>query len=206
MLSAILLNNYFRGFLSTLMFTHFLYFYTHNFARMPFAKADINDVEELNQLVNAAYRGDTSRKGWTTEADLLDGSRINAQTIAAYINNSGVTILKYVNDKGQLKACVYLEVKTDKIYLGMLTVSPELQAAGIGRQLLEKAEEFARSRQIYIISMTVISTRAALIAWYMRRGYTATGEVLPFHTGPEFGIPRVPIELMVMEKHLSLPV
>lgn len=188
------------------MFTHILYFYIHNFAGMPFAKADINDADDLNALVNSAYRGDTSRKGWTTEADLLDGSRIDAQTIAAYINNPQVTILKYVNDKGQLKACVYLEVKADKIYLGMLTVSPELQAAGIGRQLLQKAEEFARSRQVYIISITVISARAELIAWYMRRGYAATGAVLPFHTEPKFGIPRVPVELMVMEKQLSLPV
>lgn len=170
---------------------------------MPVTKATLTDAAELNTLVNSAYRGDSSKKGWTTEADLLDGSRIDVETLEEYLKNPDVSILKYTEEDGIIKGCIYLEDKGDKLYLGMLCISPVLQAGGLGRMLLHEAEAFAQSKNIAVITMTVISTRAELIDWYKRRGYAVTGEVLPFHTEVKFGIPHNPIELIVLEKKLN---
>lgn len=172
---------------------------------MPVTLATLNDVSELTKLVNKAYRGDSSKKGWTTEAHLLDGNRIDEETITGYFTTPGVHILKSKDDnEDQIKGCVYLQEKDDQLYLGMLSVDPELQAGGIGRRLLHEADAFALSLNIKTIGITVISTRVELINWYQRRGYKATGVILPFHVEKKFGIPRGKIELLVMEKRLKL--
>ncbi|QQL50356.1 hypothetical protein [Mucilaginibacter ginkgonis] len=84
-------------------------------------------------LVNSAYRGDSSKIGWTCESHLLDGTRVDLETMTGYLLDTNVTILKYVDDSSKINGCVYLEVKGDFLYLGMLTVSPWEQAKGIGR-------------------------------------------------------------------------
>ncbi|WP_229369986.1 GNAT family N-acetyltransferase [Fibrivirga algicola] len=160
------------------------------------------DIPALNRLVNSAYRGDNSRKGWTTEADLLDGIRTTEASLAEQFTNPNATILRYVKD-GQLLGCVYLEQKDDVLYLGMLTVSPELQAGGLGRQLLEAAEDYARDRHCRAITMTVISQRTELLAWYERRGYRRTGITHPFPDDPErFGTPKQPLAFIELEKEI----
>jgi len=170
---------------------------------MPISQATITDAAELTALVNGAYRGESSRKGWTTEAHLLDGIRIDEQTMAGYFQADNITILKYTNDEGAILACVYLEKHNNgRLYLGMLSVLPTLQANGIGRQLLHEAEIWATRLGCETIFMTVITTRLELIGWYKRRGYRDTGKREPFHEGTRFGIPREPIELMVLEKEV----
>ncbi|GAB4020291.1 GNAT family N-acetyltransferase [Spirosoma migulaei] len=159
------------------------------------------DIPALDKLVNSAYRGESSKKGWTTEADLLGGIRTDAQGLLIMLHNPNATILKY-EAEGQLLGCVYLEKKGDELYLGMLTVSPEAQAGGIGKQLLAVAEKRAFTQQCRAISMTVITARHELIAWYERRGYQPTGETKPFPNDPSFGLPKQPLEFMVMEKVL----
>ena len=171
---------------------------------MPISKATLNDVPALAVLVNTAYRGKESLKGWATEAHLLDGIRIDEETLRGYFDNPAITMLKYTNETGQLEGCVYLEVKQEKLYLGMLCVYPHLQDKGIGRKLLQAAEEHAQAFSCEAITMTVISSRESLIEWYERRGYAKTGEVLPFHEGTRFGIPREQIQLLVLEKQLKL--
>jgi len=169
---------------------------------MPIIKAARPDISELNILVNSAYRGETSKLGWTTEANLLDGIRIDEETLQGYFNNPNVIILKNVNERGQITGCVYLENKTPKLYIGMFSVSPLLQNEGIGRNLLLAAEAYANQLSCTTLTMTVISTRTELIAWYQRRGFSATGEVQPFHEGTKFGVPKQAIELIVMEKNI----
>ncbi len=161
------------------------------------------DIPALDKLVNSAYRGDSSKKGWTTEADLLDGLRTNPDSLKKMIDEPGAVILKYSDESGSLLACVYLKVKQNKLYLGMLTVSPELQSKGIGKQLLAAAENYAKEKNCQAITMTVISVRHELIAWYERHGYRATGETEPFPTDPEFGLPKTPIHFIVMEKPIA---
>ncbi|MDN3584465.1 GNAT family N-acetyltransferase [Mucilaginibacter flavus] len=169
---------------------------------MPITKATLADVPELNILINSAYRGEGSKKGWTTESDLIDGIRIDEPMLMEYLNNDAITILKYVNDEGKIIGTVYLEVKGDRLYLGMFSVSPTLQNGGVGRALIEEAEVVAKQLGLHIISMTVIRSRTELISWYERRGYTFTGEIQPFHDHGRFGEPKALIELIVMEKSI----
>src|SRR5262245_55189865 len=96
--------------------------------------ADRNDVQDLVKLVNSAYRGEGSKKGWTTEADLLAGDlRTDEPTLTRMMTAPDSVFLKYRNDEGVIEGCVYLQKRGDKLYLGMLSVSPELQARGIGK-------------------------------------------------------------------------
>jgi len=162
--------------------------------------ATMADIPSLVVLVNSAYRGEGAKKGWTTEADLLDGIRTDASSLTAMLNKTGATMLLYRNNEGLLAGCVYLEQQPDTVYLGMLTVSPLLQAGGIGKQLLQAAEDFAKRNGVDNISMTVISVRHELIAWYERHGYAKTGETKPFPTDPAFGIPKQPLEFIAMKK------
>ncbi|MCS3737313.1 GNAT family N-acetyltransferase [Mucilaginibacter dorajii] len=167
---------------------------------MPITKATLADVPELNVLINSAYRGEGSKKGWTTETDLIDGIRIDEPMLVDYLNNDAITILKYVNNEGRIIGTVYLEVKGDRLYLGMFSVSPTLQNGGVGRALIEEAEVVAKQLGLRTISMTVIRSRKELISWYERRGYIFTGEIQPFHDHGRFGSPKTLIELIVMEK------
>jgi len=167
---------------------------------MPITKATLSDVPELYILINSAYRGETSKKGWTTEANLLDGLRIDEATLTGYFENPNIVILKNTDEAGQITGSVYLEVRKPKLYVGMFSVSPLLQNKGIGRDLLLAAETYAKQFNCHTLTMTVISTRHELISWYERRGFKATGEILPFHHDKKFGEPKQPIELIVLEK------
>jgi ribosomal protein S18 acetylase RimI-like enzyme len=166
-------------------------------------EANPSDIAELVRLINSAYRGEGAKKGWTTEADLLDGTRTDEHNLIGLLNDPSSVILKYSNQQGKIEACVNLQKKDNKLYLGMLTVSPELQGAGIGKQLLSAADEYAKKNSCAAIFMTVISVRSELIAWYERHGYKKTGEVKPFPVGEEFGIQKQPLEMIVMEKSIA---
>ncbi len=166
------------------------------------SKAIVEDAPELDHLVNSAYRGDSSRQGWTTEADLLDGTRTDAAAIAELIKTPGTTILKYV-EENKILGCVELRNQDGRLYLGMLTVRPYLQGKGIGKILLTAAEEEAGRQQCPSIFMTVISVRQELIDWYVRHGYQPTGERKPFaFNDPRFGQPKMKLEFIVLEKKL----
>ena len=164
--------------------------------------ADLEDAHQLSNLVNSAYRGDSSRRGWTTEADLLDGTRTDAKAIEELLVKPHTEILKYVDDAGIL-GCVELERKGDHMYLGMLTVHPDLQGKGIGKQLLKAAEEEGRKQGCSAIFMNVISVRNELIDWYVRHGYYDTGQRKPFEVpDSRWGIPKMDLEFAVLEKKL----
>ena len=164
--------------------------------------ATIEDVEALHHLVHSAYRGESSKKGWTSEADLLGGIRTTEKALLENFQTPKTSIFKY-SEEGKILGCVRLVEKENSIYLGMLTVSPDLQGGGIGKKLLKYAETFAQKKGINKIEMTVISVRLELIAWYERHGYKKTGEVKPFPMNdPNFGEPKQHLEFIVMEKEL----
>jgi ribosomal protein S18 acetylase RimI-like enzyme len=162
----------------------------------------IADTEELIKLVNSAYRGDSSKKGWTTEADLLDGIRTDESAIRSQLERPGASMLVAKNSTNQLLGCVYLQAQGFHLYLGMLTVAPDLQGGGLGKQLLAAGEAYGRSIGCSSVVMTVIDVRHELIDWYKRRGYNPTGEIKPFPSDPSFGIPKQPLQFMIMEKRL----
>lgn len=156
------------------------------------ARAIREDLAPLHQLVERAYRGDSARQGWTHEADLLDGQRTDAATLAAMLDDPRQRIL-VVRDGAAVIGCVAVtDQGNDTCYLGLLAVDPARQADGLGRRLITAAEETGRrdfgARRI---EMTVIIQRPTLIAWYERRGYRLTGERRPFpHGDTRFGVPR----------------
>ena len=166
-------------------------------------KATIEDVSLLNTLINSAYRGESSKKGWTTEANILKGLRTTEQELTETIQNTKNTILKFT-DNNQIIGCVLLVEKEQELYLGMLTVSPELQNSGVGKKLLQQAEIHALELGLPKIIMTVISVRDELISWYKRNGYVDTGSREPFPVSDvHIPITEVPLEFIVLEKRVS---
>ncbi|TGE21309.1 GNAT family N-acetyltransferase [Hymenobacter aquaticus] len=160
------------------------------------------DIPELVSFVNSVYRGETSRQGWTTEAHLLDGPRIDADALAEMLQAPGAVLLMGRTEAGELVGSVYLQLQAEAMYLGMLSVRPTRQGGGIGRLLLEAAHAHARELGCTRMKITVIAVRHELLAWYERQGYQRTGETVPFPTDPRFGIPRQPLTLLVLEKPL----
>ncbi|GAB3349832.1 GNAT family N-acetyltransferase [Micromonospora halotolerans] len=151
------------------------------------------DVAALVDLVESAYRGERSRAGWTTEADLLAGQRTDPDMVAEAVSSPAGTVL-VVEDGTEIVACCHLERRDDHVYFGMFAVAPGRQGGGLGRDLLAEAERHARERwHSGEMRMTVITQREDLIAWYERRGYVRTGELSPFPYGDErFGVPLRP--------------
>jgi ribosomal protein S18 acetylase RimI-like enzyme len=163
-------------------------------------KATFEDVSNLNQLVNSAYRGESSRKGWTTEANILEGKRITEAELIEIIEDNKNTILKY-SENDQIIGCVLLIEKKEELYLGMLSVSPDIQNSGIGKKLMQQAEIQASELGLSKVVMTVISVREELISWYKRIGYVDTGAREPFPAGDVYiNISEKPLEFIVLEK------
>lgn len=162
-----------------------------------------SDIPMLLQLVNSAYRGEPSRRGWTTEADLLAGDiRTDAADLAALMARPDAVILKAADETGNLSGCVFLEKRGDRLYLGMLSVWPELQGQGIGKILLQAAEERARRLGCRAVYMRVLTPRHELLAWYERHGYRPTGEYEPYNAPPKYGVPQQVLEFAILEKAL----
>jgi ribosomal protein S18 acetylase RimI-like enzyme len=164
------------------------------------------DLEAIAGLINAAYRGAPSRRGWTSEAELIEGARTDAAELAALIRPEA-SVLLVIRGNHSLNGCVHLERRErGTSYLGMLSVRPSMQGSLIGRQLLSAAERFAREHfGATRIELTVLEQREELIAWYERRGYTRTGETRPFPYGsPGLGRPaRDDLRFLVMERRLA---
>ncbi|MFC9285531.1 GNAT family N-acetyltransferase [Streptomyces sp. NPDC057052] len=156
-----------------------------------FREAADADVDALVALVESAYRGDSSRAGWTTEADILQGQRTDPEGVREIIKSPDARVLTVERD-GRIVACCQLEHRGEHAYFGMFAVSPTVQGGGLGRTVLEEAERRARAEWgVTEMHMTVISVRDDLIAWYERRGYRRTGRMTPFPYGDErFGIPQ----------------
>ncbi len=167
------------------------------------ATARPEDIPALLQLINSAYRGEPSRKGWTTEADFLAGDiRTDAENLAELMARPGAVFLKVFDAAGTIGGCVFLEKHEAQRYLCMLSVGPELQGNGIGKILLKGAEDQARKMACKSIYMQVISLRDELIDWYLRHGYQRTGERRPFISPEKFGVPTRPLEFVVLERYL----
>lgn len=164
--------------------------------------ATLENVTEITNLVNSAYRGETSKKGWTTEANILEGTRITETELIEILQDTNNTFLIY-QENNKIIGTVLLTNKKTKLYLGMLTISPELQNSGLGKKLLQAAEDFAHSVQLPKIVMTVITIREELIAWYKRNGYLDTGEREPFPANfDDVVLHSEPLTFMVLEKLL----
>ncbi|WP_017166212.1 GNAT family N-acetyltransferase [Xanthomonas phaseoli] len=172
-----------------------------------FRTATVADIDALVLLVTSAYRGDSSRMGWTTEADILEGARIDPAVLRDDILRERSLVL-VVEQDGRPVACAHIADDHGAGYFGMFAVDPSLQGSGLGKTLLAEAERLAhRQWQGPVMRMSVIDVRDELIAFYERRGYRRTGIVKPFPYGDErFGIPlRQDLRFEVLEKQLHEP-
>ena len=170
-----------------------------------FRDADAGDVPALVALVTSAYRGESSRAGWTTEADLLDGNRIDSDVLRGDIEREHSRVLLASRD-GVLLGCAHVAIENGAGYFGMFAVDPLLQAGGIGKAILAEAERVVRDEwRLPMMRMTVIDLREDLIGWYERRGYRRTGIKKPFPAvDPRFGLPRRDdLRFEVLEKGLQ---
>jgi ribosomal protein S18 acetylase RimI-like enzyme len=160
-------------------------------APLVFRLATDADIPALVDLVESAYRGDASRVGWTTEADLLEGQRTDPESLRGIIGKPG-SVIVLAEREGELLACANLERLDNAAYFGMFAVRPGLQGGGIGNAVIVECERIARDEWASpSVRMTVIWSRVELIAWYERRGYRATGERKPFPYGDQrFGLPK----------------
>jgi len=174
---------------------------------MPLYLAQAADIPAVAALVNSAYRGETSRQGWTTEADYIGGQRTDeASLLKDLADKPDARLLLFRDEPGaELLGCVWLEPAGAEVwYLGMLTIRPDLQDRKLGRTMLDGAEAEVGSRGAKRVRMTVVNVRDTLIAWYERRGYVRTGETLPFPYDDQlFGEPfRDDLVFVVLEKAL----
>ena len=197
-----------------------------------FRPATSADVPAVVELVQSAYRGESSRAGWTTEADLLDGVRTDAATLDGVLADPRSQLLlltappaartsrpaaqsesdaKAPSEGGaeaegeDLLACCHIRDDGGRAYFGLFAVRPGRQGGGIGRALLTEAQRRAVQRWgAQEMWMTVIAQRQDLIAWYERLGFGLTGETRPFPYGDErFGRPkRADLEFAVLTKPL----
>lgn len=177
----------------------------HKEVNLIFRQAEPKDINAIIQLVESAYRGDSSRQGWTTEADLLDGGRTFVEEVSGIIAAADNKII-LVEEAEKLLASVHIKkLSNNKSYLGMFAVAPAEQNRGIGKALLNYVEKVvANEWQCSEMEMTVIRQRRELIHWYVKRGYRVTGETRAFPYGDErYGIPRrVDLVLEVLVKEL----
>lgn len=193
-------------------------------------QAEASDVDALEQLLNRCYR---QAEGWTNEADLVGGIRTTKDELLAVINDPKHYVFIYPKtttgerdgkETGELLGCIAVDIKDDvatnqragnqKAYIGMFAVLPELQGLGVGHQILQAAETFAqRHLQSNIqasaqnparLTMSILSHRPELLAYYQRRGYQLNGNSMPFPVDGNNGEPkRQDLELLELEKLVS---
>ena len=163
------------------------------------------DVATITSLLNSAYRGESSKQGWTTEAHLIEGNvRTDESHLRQVMQLRNSVVVKFTNEQLKITGCVNLQQHGNKIYLGLLSVSPQSQGFGIGKQLLKAAEKYAQHLQCTAIYMTVITARKELIDWYQRYGYKDTGERKPFTEDGLSGKHLQKLEFMVLEKAIHV--
>ena len=173
---------------------------------MVFRDATVADIPALHRLIESAYRGEASRAGWTTEADLLAGQRTDPDDLASILADPAQAMLTAWRDD-ELLGCVLIADRSHGTgYFGMLSVVPTLQGGGLGRRLVDTAHaELVRRFGGRRVRISVFPQRESLIAWYRRLGYAPTGETLPFpYDDPRFGLPlRDDLHFIVMERPLA---
>ena len=172
-----------------------------------FRSAREEDVPAVVAVVESAYRGEGSRAGWTTEADLIDGQRTDVGQVLSLLARPDSVILLAEID-GHLCGCCHLErAGANVVKFGMFAVSPQVQGGGIGKALIAEACRKATSWGCDRMEMSVVKQRADLIVWYQRLGFEPTGDVEPFPYGDDrFGRPRRPdLEFAVLAGSCQLP-
>ena len=146
------------------------------------------DAASITSLINAAFA--------IAEGFFIDGDRITLEQVMQSFKTGEFLVAE---EEGKLSACVYLEPQQERTYLGLLSVDPSLQGAGLGTTMLAAAEEHSAKRGSQSIYMRVVNHRIELPAYYGKRGYVEIG-TSPF---PEDIETKLPCWFIEMSKPLS---
>jgi len=144
------------------------------------------DVDALARLINSAFR---------VEQPFIDGDRTNPDGVRTYMEKGKFLLAE---DAAGIAACVYVELRGDRGYLGLLGVDPQRQGTGLGRKLMDAAENFFRRAGCVAVDLRVVSARTPLPSFYRRLGYLETGTA-PF--APDVPA-KVPCHYILMSKTL----
>ena len=168
---------------------------------LSFHKAELSDAAAIAELVNTAYRGENSRAGWTTEADLLDGLRITTQEVATLIRRDDAFVLVGVL-RDQVVASIACERLENTAKFALIAVKPTLQNNGYGREMIQAAEAITtREWRVAGFFMSVITLRTELIEFYERLGFERSGQFEDFPEKPDLWQPKVqPLALEYLVK------
>ena len=154
---------------------------------MRFRVASVADAEALARLINSAFR---------VEQPFIEGDRINPDGVRAYMEKGKFLLAE---DAEGLTGCVYVELRGDRGYLGLLGVEPRRQGTGVGRKLMDVAEKFFRETGCVAVDLRIVSARTPLPAFYRHLGYFETGTA-PF--APDVPA-KVPCHYILMSKILA---
>lgn len=153
--------------------------------------ATVADAAAICDLANAAYRGTTGERGWTSEADLVAGNRTDVRAVEEAITRPRSAILLAL-ESAQIVACVQVAQEGTDGHIGLLAVSPVQQGHGTGSWLLARAEDYVwRMFGAQRAVLAVIHQRPALRAFYERRGYRRVGASSPYPIGLKVGVPKL---------------
>ena len=151
-----------------------------------FRVASLTDAEDLTRLINAAFR---------VELPFIEGDRIQAEGVRSYMAKGKFLVAEVA---AALAGCVYLELRGDRGYLGLLGVDPPRQGIGLGRKLMEAAENYFREAGCHAIDLRVISALEPLPGFYRHLGYLETGTAA---FAPDVPV-KVPCHYIVMSKSI----
>ena len=145
------------------------------------------DAPRITAVINAAFR--------IAEGFFIDGNRITQAEVEESLNKGAFLLAE---GDGKLNGCVYVELRGERSYLGLLSVDPTTQQSGLGSQLMIEAERYCRERGSHAMDILIVSLREDLPAFYQKRGYTESGTT-PF---PEDVPTKIPCHFINMSKPL----
>ena len=166
--------------------------------------AKIDDVAQLVELINLAYRAQSERS-WTTEKAFVDGTRITNEQLNGDLSRSNFKLFVGENEQGLLVACIGLSFDHNSVEIGTFAIDPTIQNLGYGREMLNYVETCITQNYSSVrrLIMYVLDVRSELMAYYQRRGYQITGRTEPYPIDEDVGQPLVPIKLIEMEKAIQ---
>jgi ribosomal protein S18 acetylase RimI-like enzyme len=168
-----------------------------------FRVANPADAMRLVELIRSAYRGEVSRQGWASEADLVGGERIDVDQVLKIIDEPNSMMLVLDGEQDIIACCQLTDLRDGLAHFGTFAVHPSAQGVGLGRRLMAEAERHALTFGANMIEITVLAQQETLISWYERLGFRGTGEKRPFPVDPRFARPlRDDLYFVVLAKTL----
>ena len=146
-----------------------------------------SDAPALVLLINRAFE---------VELPFFTSERIDLATTLQHLKK-GVFLL--ADDGGKLAGCNYVELRGDSGYFGLLSVDPKYQRRGLGKKLIDAAEQFCRDAGCGVMRIRVLNHRTELPPFYEKFGYRIA-EIEEVEQEPTA---RMPYHFIVMEKILG---